>query len=50
MQNLPADFGKLQIGFAGDDVISESSDFLLIGFKAHFWSADNNAKVRANAF
>ncbi len=47
---MAADFGKLQVGFAGDDVIGELDDGLTVGFVADFRAAEDDDELGANAF
>ncbi len=39
-----------EVGFAGDDVIGESADFLLIGFVADFGAAEDEGGSGQGAF
>ena len=45
-ENLFAQFAKCQIGFAGDDIIPQLANRLLIGFVAHLWAAQNHNEFR----
>ena len=39
---MAAKLGKSKVGFAGDDVVGEARDFLLVGFVADFGAAEND--------
>ena len=39
---MAAKLGKSKVGFAGYDMVGEARDFLLVGFVADFWAAEND--------
>ncbi len=49
-EQLTADFGKLEVGLTGDDVIGKADDFLLVTLVAYLGSAENDDDVRAGSF
>ena len=50
IEESAADFGKFEIGFAGDDVVGGLADGLKFGFEADFGSAEDDGDVGSDAF
>src|SRR6476646_9394169 len=44
-----AKFREFEVGFTGDNEISQLHDLLLVGFVAHFRSAEDDLNLRPNA-
>ncbi len=43
---MAAKLGESKVGFAGNDVVGEARDFLLVGFVADFGAAENDDEGR----
>jgi hypothetical protein len=50
VEDLPAHVRKRQIGLAGDDVVGQPDDLLLVAFVADFRSADDDDQLRPQPF
>ena len=49
-KELAAKLGESKVGFAGDDVVGEARDFLLVGFVTDFGAAENDDEVGTELF